>query len=364
MIHRIAIFRSLYLGDMLLAVPALRAIRQRFPHAEITLIGLPWAAAFCERYRGYLNRFVEFAGYPGLREVEVCPERTRAFIEEQRASRYDLVVQMHGCGPASNEFVHELHGRVTVGFISRQDTSAGLGLTIGLPYPEQQHEIYRNLTLAELLGCRQLDPRLEFPVWASDFLEARYLLAAFAPTGGPRIGLHVGAKHPARRWPPAYFAALADALTRDLHAQVVFTGGMQERPLVREVTSLMRTSSIDLSGQTSLGGLAALLSTFDLFISNDTGPAHLAYAMDTPSITFFGPTDYQRWRPLDQQRHLALRVPVDCSPCGYQVCPIDHRCLAHIPPAGVLEAATQCLQDGSLVLRVGKKIPVLPRNAR
>ncbi len=78
--QKIAIFRALYLGDMLLCVPALRAIRRRFPHAEITLIGLPWAASFTRRFCGYIDRFVEFAGYPGIKEVPVVQEHVERFL--------------------------------------------------------------------------------------------------------------------------------------------------------------------------------------------------------------------------------------------------------------------------------------------
>jgi len=89
-IERIAIFRALYLGDMLLAVPALRSIRAGFPDAEITLIGLPWATDFSHGFSHYIDRFVEFAGYPGIAEVEVDPGRTRRFLEDQRTYGYDL----------------------------------------------------------------------------------------------------------------------------------------------------------------------------------------------------------------------------------------------------------------------------------
>src|SRR5215469_16269914 len=98
--RRIAIFRALQLGDLLVAVPALRAIRKHFPAAEITLIGLPWAASFVRRFSCYIDRFVEFAGFPGINEVEAHPERTASFLEEQRVYSYDLVIQMHGSGKA------------------------------------------------------------------------------------------------------------------------------------------------------------------------------------------------------------------------------------------------------------------------
>src|SRR6185437_447554 len=88
-INRIAILRALQLGDLLVAVPALRAIRKAYPGAEITLIGLPWAAGFAQRFRHYIDRFVTFSGYPGLQEMETTPERTERFLAEQRAYGYD-----------------------------------------------------------------------------------------------------------------------------------------------------------------------------------------------------------------------------------------------------------------------------------
>src|SRR5689334_15766038 len=105
--HRIAIFRALQLGDLLTAVPAFRALRQSYPHAEITLIGLPWAASFVQRYGQYLDRFVEFAGYHGIGEAPYEPERCQRFLAEQRAYDYDLAIQMHGSGQTSNPFVLE-----------------------------------------------------------------------------------------------------------------------------------------------------------------------------------------------------------------------------------------------------------------
>src|SRR5947209_18092225 len=100
--QRIAIFRALQLGDLLQAIPALRAIRTGFPKAEITLIGLPWAKSFTQRYDRYIDRFVEFVGFSGISEVEVIPSRIASFIQEQQVYGYDLAIQMHGSGRTSN----------------------------------------------------------------------------------------------------------------------------------------------------------------------------------------------------------------------------------------------------------------------
>jgi ADP-heptose:LPS heptosyltransferase len=340
---RIAIFRALYLGDLLLAVPALRAIRCHFPDAEITLIGLPWAAAFARRYAHSIDRFVEFAGYPGIDEVPVNPEATSRFLRQQRNYGYDLVVQMHGSGQTSNPFVLSLNGKVTAGYYEGTRPS---GLTCAAPYPRDQHEIDRNLGLAALLGCTALDPTLEFPLFDEDHTETTTLLRLLPRANRPWIGIHAGARPPARRWQASHFAHLADELVRRFEAQILLTGSSFEEEAIQAVASQMQTKPINLVGQTSLGGLAALISKLDLFISNDTGPAHIACAVNTPSITLFGPADYARWAPLDTVRHRALRHPVACSPCGYWECPIDHRCLRWLSPETVLDEASRLIKEG------------------
>jgi ADP-heptose:LPS heptosyltransferase len=343
---KIAIFRALYLGDMLLCVPALRAIRRRFPHAEITLIGLPWAHTFAQRFSAYIDRFVEFAGYPGIKEIPVAQETLQRFLAGQQAYGYDLVLQMHGSGQISDQFALALHGQKTIGYYEQVQPD---GLTCGLPYPKDEPEVLRNLGLTRLLGCDDLAPALEFPLFKEDRVEAARLLFKLPRADRPWIGIHTGSRSPARRWSSDYFAQLADALAQRFHAQIILTGSYDEKSTVRDVMMHMRTQPLDLAGQTSLGGLAALISELDLFISNDTGPAHVANAVDTPSVSIFGPADPNRWASLDQAKHPMVRHPVACSPCPYWECPIDHRCLHRLKPEAVLEVAVQLLAKGNIV---------------
>ena len=342
--RRIAIFRALYLGDLLLAVPALRAIRCGYPDAEITLVGLPWAATFAERFGAYVDRFVTFAGYPGLAEVPVVPARAAAFLAEQRAYGYDFAIQMHGSGRFSNCFVAALGARATVGYYEGTLPAA---LTLAAPYPDDRPELLRNLGLAALLGLPANDTRLEFLLRPQDLAEADALLEPRL-RGGLWIGLHPGAKAPARRWPADYFVALGATLAHRYGARIVVTGGPGEEALTQAVAGGIGAAALNLAGKTSLGGLAAVISRLDLFIGNDTGPSHLAHALRTPSITLFGPVDVHRWAPLDRARHVVLREPVPCSPCGHTECPIDHRCLRWITPERVLQAAGRFLRKGAV----------------
>lgn len=339
--RRIAIFRALQIGDFLVAVPALRAIRAGFPDAEISFIGLPKVRSLAQRFSHYIDRFVEFAGFPGITEVETEPERTAAFVEEQRAYGYDLVIQMHGSGRTSNAFALALKGKITVGYYEEVSPE---GLTLGAPYPDDRPEILRNLGLAKMLNCPDCGTTMEFPLSNKDRAEAARLLRRLARADRPWIGLHAGARPPARRWPVEYFASVADDLAERFHAQIILTGGSGEEAIVQEVVECMRTQPLTIAGETSLGGLAALISELDLFISNDTGPANIAYAVDTPSVTLIGPSDYWRWAALDSARHPFIRWPGKCScPCDCWECPQKLPCLHRIRPEMVIEVAGHLL---------------------
>ncbi len=396
--RRIVVMRALQLGDLLVAVPALRALRTRFPAAEITLIGLPWSRSFVQRFHQYIDRFVEFPGYPGLPERSVDEAELERFLGQQRAYAYDIAIQMHGSGRTSNAFVQSLGAAMMVGYypsdsqqrlvdqsslyraanawfalresvVENRNKENGYvcekdaGLMLGLPYPTEQPEILRNLALVALLGCTPLpvdksalctddksvlpvdrsslyNTDLEFPLTSEDDAEITALLPELAANQErPWIGIHPGSRSPARRWPAESFARVADVLAAQWNACIVFTGGADEVDTVREVMRHMHTPAVSLAGRTSLGALAALIARLQLFISNDTGPAHIACAVDCASITLFGPAEFSRWAPLDQTCHPALRHAVECSPCGYWECPIDHRCLRRLTPETVLTVA-------------------------
>jgi lipopolysaccharide heptosyltransferase II len=341
MIERIAIFRALHLGDLLLAVPAFRALRAAYPQAEISLIGLPWARWFVERFDGYIDRLIEFNGFPGITEVDYDPERANAAIAELRAHPFDLLIQLHGSGETSNRFIAAIAGPETrtAGHFTGERPAF---LTVAAPYPSERPEIERNLNLMRLFDCPDTGSALELPLLPSDGADADRLLGPVA-LRRPLIGLHPGANYLSRRWPAERFAVVADRLAEAHDATIVLTGGSGEERLAAEVAARMHAPALDLAGRTSLGGLAALIARFDLFISNDTGPAHVANALDVPSITIFGPAEFTRWAPLDCERHIVVRHPVACSPCPHRICPIDHRCLRRITPDQVIAAAERQL---------------------
>ncbi|HET9942352.1 MAG TPA: LPS biosynthesis glycosyltransferase, partial [Terriglobia bacterium] len=138
------------LGDLLCSVPAFRALRAAFPKARITLIGLPWAKAFVQRFTHYLDEFIEFPGYPGLPEQDTDFGRLATFLEYMRARRFDWLIQMQGDGSYVNDLVRLCGARERMGFAL--PSADGSDLSGFLPYPSDCPEIHRHLRLMEFIG--------------------------------------------------------------------------------------------------------------------------------------------------------------------------------------------------------------------
>jgi hypothetical protein len=302
-IHRIAVFRALQVGDLLCAVPALRALRSAFPAARITLIGLPWASQFAQRFAACVDDFIAFPGHPSLPEPAADMHGYAAFVERVRALQCDLAIQLHGSGGLSNPVVQYFGARLTTGFTCRPQRD---GPTF-FPYPERGHEAARWLSLVALLGGEDGDGNaaLEFPVLEADEAELQ-------ATGLPALladrryaCLHAGARDPARRWAIDGFAAVGDALAARGLA-VVLTGSAAEQPLAASVAARMRYPALNAALPWSLGAMAALMQRARLLVCNDTGVSHIAAGLQLPSVVVFPRDDAahrERWAPMDCVRH-------------------------------------------------------------
>src|SRR5690606_25635378 len=173
-VRSIAVFRALQLGDMLCSVPALRALRAGFPMARITLVGLPTATAFLERYPALLDELLPFPGAPGLPEQPARRSGLGRFYDGTRARRFDLALQLHGSGKLTNAIVARLGGRRMAGFVP-----SGMPAPQGfVPWPEAMPEPLRYLELTRALGLPDDGPALEFPLGPADHAEATALMVA------------------------------------------------------------------------------------------------------------------------------------------------------------------------------------------
>jgi ADP-heptose:LPS heptosyltransferase len=348
-LRRIGVFRALMLGDVLCAVPALRALRAAHPQAEITFIGLPWARELMQRLP-LVDRFIDFPGFPGLPEGGVDQGSVPDFLHQMQREQFDLLLQMHGSGRIVNPLIAACGARRSAGFYEHGAFCPQPDLyTV---WPSEGHEVHRLLRLLDHLGVVRQGEHLEFPLRLQDFSELQAAWPA-AASDTPYVCVHPGARLPSRRWPVQRFAEVADRLARQGNT-VVITGSSGEAALAAELQSLMRQPSVNLAGRTTLWTLGALVARARLLLCNDTGISHVAAALATPSVVVASGSEVSRWRPLGRGSHQVLWQAMDCRPCHHVSCPTGHACALAI---GAAEVAAAC--EGRLAATLDQPRPSL-----
>lgn len=335
--RKIALLRASRIGDFLCAIPAVRAIRKALPDAEITMITLPMLQELAER-SPYIDKVALFPGFPWIAEQLFEPRKTVQFLQQMQNEHFDLAIQIQGTGLFSNPFTLLLGARTTVGFV-RPDDSSGL-LDAALAYPQRQHEIRTVLAMSTFLGAPEQGEELEFPIWSQDYQTAERLLHMHS-VKPPLIGLHPSARDATRRWFVERFAEVGNTLQRRHGGTVLLLGEPEEQHTGEHLASLLHVPCINLTGKTSLVSLGALMTHLSVFITNDTGPAHIAYALNTPTVTIFGGGDPTLNGPLTTGPFRVLKHDVACRPCGYGTCPIGDVCLNGV----TVEMAVQAADD-------------------
>jgi ADP-heptose:LPS heptosyltransferase len=312
-VRKIMALRPNAVGDFVFALPALHALRHTYPEAEIVYVGKQWHADFLTGRPGPIDRVVVIPPVPGVGappDADVDPRPVQDFIEAMRAERFDLALQMFGGGRYSNPFIMRLGARMTIG--ARTHDAAPLDRWIA--YGDFNNRRLEMLEIAALAGVVEWRMACELQLTDADRAETAQ---AFPLRPTQRLAIvHPGSSDPRRRWPPASFAAVADALAAD-GALVAVNGTLEEAPLVRAVIQNMRHSAADLTGLLSLPGLCGLIERATLVVSNDSGPLHLALALGTPSVGVYWLTNLVEACPMRQHHHrAAMSVRVHCPVCG------------------------------------------------
>ncbi|MGH2486140.1 MAG: lipopolysaccharide heptosyltransferase II [Ktedonobacterales bacterium] len=321
-IRRILVVRVDLIGDIVLSLPAVRVLRRAYPDARIDML-VPRSSAPILAAEGDLVAQVipydhgVWRRPGGFLKVGAWREAV-TLVRRLRAARYDLAVSVSG---DIGSIVTRLSGaRRRVGYA---DEAYDHFLTDTLPggrYKRRQHEVRYVLDLARAAGgsVQPSDERLVLHVLPEADARMRLVLdEARRARGcaGPVIALHAGARNgQAKRWPADHFAALADRLAREFDALVVLTGGPAEEPIARLVQRQATSPLLDLVGKTSLHELAALLAAGDLVVTGDSGPMHIACAVNTPVVALHGPTDPGLSGPTDPDA-LVLWRRLWCAPC-------------------------------------------------
>jgi heptosyltransferase-2 len=342
---RILVRATNWVGDAVMSIPALEAIRGRWRAAEIAILAGSHVAGL---YRG--QRFADrvmLIDAEAMRGAVLAVERLAAGL---RRERFDLTIVLPNSF-ASAWLAWRAGVSERVGY-ARSGRSWLLTHAVTPPAAGEVpvHESYHYLELLRRAGWLERLPEVReicLSVSAESRQRAREKLARAAAKEnarrGPRVALAPGAANSrAKCWPAERYAELADRLVAEFNAAVVLFGTASEREVARRIESLMRHRPIDLAGQTTIEELPALLAACDLFVGNDSGAAHVAAAVGAPVVVIFGPTEAERTRPL-APRALVVREAVSCSPCHLRVCPVDHRCMDWVSVEKVYHAARRSL---------------------
>lgn len=342
--RRIAVLRANALGDFIVTLPALAALRAAYPRAEITLLGSGWHGELLRGRPSPVDRCVAVPPSQGVRDdrAPASPEALGAFFERMRSERFDLAIQLHGGGRHSNPFVRRLGARLAVG--SRATDAPALDRCV--PYRGHQPEVLRFLEVVGLVGAAPvgLEPHLE--VTGEDRVKAT---RALRQVGRPLVALHPGGSDPRRRWPLDKLAEVAIELVRK-GAHPLVIGTAAERTRCERLLELLQGTAESLCGRLDLGGLTGVLERCDLLLGNDSGPMHLAAAVGTATVGVYWCGNLLNIGPMARARHRALaswrlHCPVCGADCLRQRCPHDASLVAEVEVADVLAEAIDLLES-------------------
>ena len=359
-----------WLGDAVMTTPALRRLRERFPHARITLL-TPAKLAALWLHHPSIDNLIAFG-----------PEESALAIGQRlRSERFDLALVLPNSPRSALEcragriglrvgYAGSWRDWFLTGTVPRRP--GHMGMTKRSPReirrlnrtaehspvpPPAAHQLHDYLHLVAALGANPavLAPHLE--ITPAEMEQTRLALLggrANTATKGmaglslPLLGLNPGAEYgPAKRWPPENFVAATRQVSRRLGPCLwLLFGGVGDWRLCHEITQAMGDRAINLAGRTSLRDLMGLLKLCRVLLTNDTGPMHLAAALGTPVVVPFGSTSWALTGPgvPGDSLHRFLTVSSPCAPCFRRTCPIDFRCMTRLSPHLVTEAVMAVLE--------------------
>lgn len=314
-VKRILVLRPNAVGDFVLALPALHALRACYPQAEIIYLGKQWHAEFLHDRTGPIDRIAIVPACPGVGVApgtQVDVNAIDHFVECMRALQADIAVQAYGGGEYSNPFLLRLGARLNIGLKAQCAPPLDRSVSFGT----LQNRRLQLLEVTALVGADRLHMGTELQVTSHDRREAQQVLEGLDCDVRPLVVLHPASNDRRRCWSPDNFARLADALC-EAGAQIAINGTGTETDLVCALMKGMRHCALDLRGRLSLSGLCGVLERAVLMVSNDSGPLHLALAIGTPAVGIYWLNNLIESGPLQQDWHRAvLSARTHCPVCG------------------------------------------------
>ncbi len=339
--QKILVMRLRGIGDVILSTPVLDNLHRAFPEAEIDYLTEPPSAPLLHNH-------------PLIKRVHVLAHRQwqkqpwrgqlRAnwnFIRELRAQKYDVVIDLFG-NPRTALLTYLTRAPLRVGFRFRVRRFAYNRVVT--PRGDQLHAVEFNLDVLRALNIPIATTQLNVAVAPSAIVEAfwrEHNLESYAPV----IAFNAFGGWYTKRWPLASFAELGDRLQRELNARVILLWGPNEWEEVQQMANMMQTQAL-IAPQTDLPDLAALLARVNLLVANDSGPMHLAAALQTPVVAIFGPTRPHLQGPWGEGHTIVTKEGLPCLGCNGLTCKIvTHDCMQKLAVETVINVVCKHLQN-------------------
>lgn len=328
-----------WIGDAVMTLPAVAAIRNNFPEAKISILAKPWVS---EIYKmgSHVDRIIPFND-PGIHSGVKGKIK---LAEELKSENFDMAILLQNAIEAA--IITWLAGiPVRAGYNS---DARGLLLTHSVQRTKEIKSVHQTQYYLEMLASlgfkipenkNFFQPGEEYRILGEELLK-KYHVKQQALI----VGISPGAAYgPAKRWLPERFAAVADRLIDENLGQVILFGSADDRAVVSQVEQSARNYMINVSGKTDLKEAMALILKCSLFITNDSGLMHIAGTMNTPTVAIFGSTNPATTSPAGE-KSVVIYKRASCSPCLKQVCPTDFRCMENISVDDVYEASIRLLK--------------------
>ena len=333
---RILVVKLATIGDLLLATPALHALRASYPQATIDLLVTPSSAGVLDDW-DVINHVIVLDKYLFDQPKQLITHPTnllklRPLLHQLRAGHYDAVLLMHHLTLFFGRRKHQALMLAT-GAKYLVGLDNGHGWFLNVRVPDQgfgaMHEAEYALAIAAAVGGKTDEAWLTMPIKAEHRQQAHQLVFGDTPAeqaARPIIAMHPGSGgySTARRWAPERFAQLADTLYHDVGGQRLLVGGPEEAALHAQIIGMLRSDipARSLAGKGKIQVTAAVLELADLFVGNDAGPMHLATAMGTPTVAIFGLSNSDAWGPYTgnhpTRKALVVKLDLPCMPCFYR----------------------------------------------
>ena len=327
-VEKILIMDLLYLGDLLFATPFIRNLRNNFPGVEIDLVANASFSNIVDNNPN-LDHVYSYDKSWGIKQ-------SWNFAANIVKNDYDLGLNIHGnwrtillmsiINPDYNIGVGEERGKGLFLDHKLLPVKGKHMVNVYLDFLKQLDLKVSSNKKTELIVKKEARKTLQEEILPEEIINRK---------DKKLIGLNTGGSWPTKRWYKSHFARLADKILTNSDHQVVFFGGPGDVDRVNNIIAKMETTPFNTAGKTSIDELAALAEECDLVISGDSGPVHVAAAVETPTITLFGPSDEKKYRPFGEN-HQIIKREMECRPCGEHECPLGHHdCMKKLKPEEV-----------------------------